>query len=180
MPRYAAFLRGMNLGRRRITNDELCGHVEALGFSEVGAFLASGNVVFDAESEDGAAVARHLATGLETALAYPVPTFVRSAEEVVAIAGRQPFTPDQRARSEGKLQVALLTTEPSKSAASTALDLATFDDQLALVGSELYWLPKAGVSTSNLDFKALETALGLTTVRTHRTLQRLAVKYFYG
>ena len=43
MNRYVAFLRGMNLGRRRIKNPELCAAFEDIGFTNVAAYLASGN-----------------------------------------------------------------------------------------------------------------------------------------
>ena len=33
--RYVAFLRGMNVGGHRLTNAELCGHFEDLGFARV-------------------------------------------------------------------------------------------------------------------------------------------------
>ena len=52
---YVAFLRGMNLGGRRIKNEELRAEFEALGFEEVATFRASGNVIFGAsggESEE--------------------------------------------------------------------------------------------------------------------------------
>jgi uncharacterized protein (DUF1697 family) len=48
--RYVAFLRGMNLGHRRITNAELCACLTSTGFAEVEAFLASGNLIFRAPS----------------------------------------------------------------------------------------------------------------------------------
>ncbi len=54
MERYLALLRGMNLGGRRIKNDELRAEFETLGFEDVGCFRASGNVIFgsdDGESE---------------------------------------------------------------------------------------------------------------------------------
>jgi len=35
MPTHAAFLKGMNLGNRRLTNEELRGHFEAIGMSDV-------------------------------------------------------------------------------------------------------------------------------------------------
>ena len=41
MPRYAAFLRGINVGGHRLTNDELRAHFEALGLREVRVFRAS-------------------------------------------------------------------------------------------------------------------------------------------
>ena len=46
MTRYVAFLRGMNLGNRRIKNPELAAEFERLGFEDVATFRASGNVVF--------------------------------------------------------------------------------------------------------------------------------------
>ena len=46
MDRYVAFLRGMNLGSRRIKNDELRAEFEQLGFEDVATFRASGNVIF--------------------------------------------------------------------------------------------------------------------------------------
>jgi hypothetical protein len=46
MSRYVAFLRGMNLGGRRISNDDLRSRFEALGCEDVATFRASGNVVF--------------------------------------------------------------------------------------------------------------------------------------
>lgn len=82
MSRYAAFLRGMNLGGRRITNDELRSHFEDLGFAEVDAFLASGNVVFTADTEDVGKLAARIESGLEDALDYPVPTFLRTARTI--------------------------------------------------------------------------------------------------
>ena len=54
MDRYIAFLGGMNLGGRRITNDDLSSHFEALGCEEVATFRASGNVIFAADGESPA------------------------------------------------------------------------------------------------------------------------------
>ena len=104
---YVAFLRGMNLGRRRIKNDELCAAFEGMGFENVSAFLASGNVVFDAEDGNQDNVADVVETGLKDALGYDVPTFLRTADEVIAIAKYSPFggfTGD----GVGKVQVAML------------------------------------------------------------------------
>lgn len=38
MPRYCAFLHGINLGRRRVTMDELREHFEALGLADVAKY----------------------------------------------------------------------------------------------------------------------------------------------
>jgi len=41
------WFRGMSLGGRRITNDALLAHCEALGCGDVATFRASGNVIFE-------------------------------------------------------------------------------------------------------------------------------------
>ena len=109
---YAAFLRGMNLGGRRITNRDLAAAVSEVGFEEVETFRASGNVVFAADGGTEKKVSDRLEEGLADSLGYEVPVFLRSAAEVRAIASRKPFKPAQLEASKGKLQVVLLLKKP--------------------------------------------------------------------
>ncbi|HEU4461011.1 MAG TPA: DUF1697 domain-containing protein, partial [Solirubrobacterales bacterium] len=113
MDRYVAFLRGMNLGKRRIKNDELRRHFEAMGFEAVGTFRASGNVIFSAvRREAEAKLADRVEAELDERLGYDVPVFLRSAEEVAAVAAQEPFDAKVMARSKGKLQVSFLKNKP--------------------------------------------------------------------
>jgi uncharacterized protein (DUF1697 family) len=178
MSRYVAFLRGMNLGGRRIKNEELRRHFEEMGFEEVATFRASGNVVFSVsgpEAEDK--LARRMEGELDERLGYDVPVFLRSIEEVAAIAAREPFDPERVARSKGKLQVSLLKKKPTATAKKKALALATDEDLLAIEGRELYWLPSGGISESDLDLKAIDSALGPGTIRTIGTIEQIASKH---
>ncbi len=168
----------MNLGGRRITNDELRSHFEDLGFAEVDAFLASGNVVFTTDTEDVGELATRIEGGLEDALEYPVPTFLRTAERVRSIARHEAFPSREVERSEGKLQVALLGEKPTAADRRAVLELATDEDRLALTERELYWLPSGPMSKSELDLREIERRLGAMTMRTARTIERLAAKYF--
>jgi uncharacterized protein (DUF1697 family) len=177
MGRYVALLRGMNLGGRRIANEALRSHFEALGCEGVATFRASGNVIFASEGETPAKLAARLEGGLAEALGYEVPVFLRSARELLAIAAQEPFEAKRVETSKGKLQVALLTKKPTASAAKKALALATDADRLALARRELYWLPAGGISESDLDWKAIEAALGPTTLRTKGTIDKIAAKY---
>ncbi|HEX7292669.1 MAG TPA: DUF1697 domain-containing protein [Conexibacter sp.] len=179
MLRLAAFLRGMNLGRRRISNADLRAHVEALGFGDVATFRASGNVILTAPDDDAPdAVARRLEAGLREALAYDVPVFARSAERVRAIAALEPFTADELASSKGKPQVMLLARRPSAAARRAALALAPDGDRLVFDGAELHWLPAAGLSDTELDLNALAKAIGPATVRTKGTIELIATRWF--
>jgi uncharacterized protein (DUF1697 family) len=178
MDRYVAFLRGMNLGGRRIKNEDLRAEFETLGFEEVATFRASGNVVFAGDGgEKETALAKRIEGGLGEALGYEVPVFLRGCPEVAAIAGRQPFEPELVAASDGKLQVSLLQKKPSAAARRKILALATDEDLLAVDGREVYWLPSGGILDSDLDLKAAAAIVGADTRRTMGTIEQIAAKY---
>ena len=167
----------MNLGNRRIKNDELRAEFEQLGFAEVATFRASGNVIFaggDGTSER--ALAKKVEAGLGDALGYEVTTFLRSAGEVAAIASQEPFPTKAVESSKGKLQVLLLAKKPSAAAGKKVLALASDEDRLAIEGRELFWLPSGGTIDSGLDLKAIDAALGKGTMRTKGTVDRIAIK----
>lgn len=178
MNRYVAFLRGMNLGNRRITNDDLRLHFEALGCEEVATFRASGNVIFAADGESPAKLTARLEDGLANALDYEVPVFLRSAKELLAVAAHEPFEAKVLDASVGKLQIALLTKKSTAAAARKALALSSDADRLAVEKRELYWLPQGRMSDSELDLKALATILGSMTLRTKGTIDQIAAKHF--
>jgi uncharacterized protein (DUF1697 family) len=180
MERYVAFLRGMNLGNRRIKNDELGREFERMALDGVACFRASGNVIFAAGERDEEALAQRIEAGLAEELGYEVPVFLRNAAELLAIAARSPFDAGSLSASKGKLQVVLLRSKPKSAARKEALGLSTDDDRLAIEGRELYWLPKGGISDSNLDLKAIDAALGQNTIRTQGTVEAIAAKHFAG
>ena len=80
MPRYAAFLRAVNVGGRVVKMDALKKIFESMGLADVETFIASGNVVFSSKGVKG--LDAKIAAGLEKALGYEVPTFVRTVGEI--------------------------------------------------------------------------------------------------
>ncbi|HEY5333122.1 MAG TPA: DUF1697 domain-containing protein [Solirubrobacterales bacterium] len=178
MERYVAFLRGMNLGNRRIKNPELVAHFEAMGLEEVATFRASGNVVFvDPGGEAESKLQKQIEAELGRRLGYDVAVLLRSGEEVVAIAAREPFDAKAIAASKGKPQVDLLARKPGAKAVKEALALAGPDDLMVVEGRELHWLPSVGLSETEVDMKALDAALGKGTMRTAGTVAQIAAKY---
>jgi uncharacterized protein (DUF1697 family) len=176
--RYVAFLRGMNLGRRRIKNDELRDHFEEMGMESVATFRASGNVIFDSDSgESESKLANRVEAELDAALGYDVPVFLRSAVEVAAVAASEPFPVADVEASAGKLQVMLLARKPSAAQRKKVLGLATQEDRLAIEGRELYWLPSGGILDSELDLKAIAATIGAGTQRTMGTIEQIAAKH---
>jgi uncharacterized protein (DUF1697 family) len=176
--RYVAFLRGMNLGNRRITNPELVAHFEAMGLEDVATFRASGNVVFvDPASESESKLQKRVEAELDERLGYDVAVFLRSAKEVAAIAARDPFPAEAIEASKGKPQVVLLGRKPSAKAKKALEAIAPEGDLMVVEDRELHWLPTVGLSETDLDTKALDKALGKGTTRTAGTIEQIAAKY---
>jgi len=176
MERYVAFLRGMNLGGRRIKNEELKQEFDELGLSDISCFRASGNVIFASEEKGEEKLKQRIEAGLGESLGYKVPVFLRNAAELEAVSAQEPFDPALVSASKGKLQVAFLPAAPKAKARKQALALASDEDRLALEGRELYWLPSGGISESDLDLKAIESAVGPWTMRTKGTVDQIAAK----
>jgi uncharacterized protein (DUF1697 family) len=178
MERFVAFLRGMNLGNRRIKNPELIAHFEAMGLEDVATFRASGNVVFvDPAGEAESKLQKRVEKELDERLGYDVAVFLRSAKEVAAIAARDPFPAKAMAASKGKPQVVLLGRKPSAKAKKALREITPEGDLMEVEGRELHWLPTVGLSETELDTKALDAALGKGTTRTAGTIEQIAAKY---
>jgi uncharacterized protein (DUF1697 family) len=178
-PEYGAFLRGINVGTaHRVGSADLRACFEGVGLTNVATFRTSGNVAFDGEGASPGDLRARIEEALEGMLGYDVSVFLRTADEVRAIAAQDPFTPAQAEGSKGKLQVMMFAGKPATGARKTVLALATDEDALAFGDRELYWLPSGGMSDSKLDLKAIWSVLGTNTIRTKGTVDRMAAKFF--
>jgi uncharacterized protein (DUF1697 family) len=179
MSEYAAFLRGVNVGKaHRVGSAELRGCFERAGLTDVATFRTSGNVAFDGDGASADDLRARIEKALESMLGYDVTVFLRTAQEIRAIAAQEPFARAQVERTRGKLQVIMLTGKPAAGARKSVLGLATDEDALAFGDRELYWLPSGGMSDSGLDLKAIWQVLGTITIRTKGTVDQMAAKFF--
>lgn len=91
MTRYVALLRGIGPGNPKMSNENLRGVCENLGFDNVQTVISSGNIVF--EADDSAAV--QLEAVLEKAwpreLGFESTTIIRSREELEQLVASDPF-----------------------------------------------------------------------------------------
>lgn len=178
--RYAAFLRGINLGGRRASGSELATAFEATeGISGAAPFMASGNVVFDeATRRRPATIAAAVEASILESFGWDSKVFLRDAGEIAALAALEPFTRQQLAASAGKPQIVLFENEISSADAQKVLELTPDGDVMIAGRRELHWLPGAGLSESDLDMKAIDRLLGTGTTRTANTIRRLHAKHF--
>jgi uncharacterized protein (DUF1697 family) len=173
VPRYVAFLRAINVGGHVVKMNVLREQFEALGFSDVDTFIASGNVLFSSRAKGMAALERKIEDRLKAALGYEVATFVRTCDEVSAVAAYAPFPPAML-RTAVSLWVGFLGA-PVPSAGQAALRaLETPIHAFHVNGREIYWLRRTKQSESALSNTGVERALKTRcTFRGMNTIVRL-------
>lgn len=105
MTRYAAFLRGVNLGRRTTKSADLVAAFAELGFPGARTLIASGNVLFDADDE--AELAKRIEAGLAEKFGFEIGAVLRRLDALHAMVAAEPFKAVP-ADADAKLYVALL------------------------------------------------------------------------
>ncbi|MCL7960442.1 MAG: DUF1697 domain-containing protein [marine benthic group bacterium] len=182
MQPYVAFLRGINVGGHRVTMDQLRGLFEDMGFSNVSTFIASGNVVFSASSEDVGSLAARIEQCLADQLGYDVATLIRSPAELEAIAAFGAADAGTDEPSTTSLYVVLLQTPASDDLRSRLSGLRSEMDEFRFSGREIYWLLQGKISESRLFGRVFEKAIrGVpNTTRNITTIRRLVAKLGTG
>jgi uncharacterized protein (DUF1697 family) len=178
MLKYVAFLRAVNVGGHIVKMDHLRRLFEALGFSNVETFIASGNVIFDSSSKNGKTLENKIESSLEEAFGYRVDAFVRTIPELAMIAQHKPF-PEPELNADGNTLYILFTRdEPNAESKLKILTFRTDVDDFQITGREVYWLSRTTISQSKISGAQIERALGMpATMRNANTARRLARKY---
>ncbi|HVS39346.1 MAG TPA: DUF1697 domain-containing protein [Gemmataceae bacterium] len=178
MHRYIAFLRGINLGKRRVKMDQLRDLFQALNFVNVSTFLASGNVIFDAAEADAADLERRIEAHLHAALGYPVDTLLRTPAELAVVAAFRPFAAAEIEAPGHTLHIGFLRDVPAEAAARKLLSLRTEYDDFHVHGRELYWLCRGRFSDSLVGWPVVaRTIATASTMRNRSTVQKLAAMH---
>ena len=179
MPVFAAFLRGVNVGRTgRIKMADLKQALAGQGFTDVETYLQSGNLVF-CTSDTAAAASTKIETVLSNEFALCTPAVLRSAQEMCALATAHPFPPAAMAQaalqSDGaeSYYVQLCKAPPPKEALDALGALQTGGAQLYPAGSDLYLLLPGGIRNAKLAQKAAQL-VPLATVRNFNTISAVA------
>ena len=179
MPHYIAFLRGMNLGNRRLKMDVLRGLFEKLKFSDVETFIASGNVIFTAKSSDPRKLEQQIEAHLEKSLGYAVDTFVRTRAEVTAVAAFRPFSAADHNHPDHTIHAGFLREPLSTAQAKLLIACRTDVDEFFVRGREYYWLCriKSNESKAWVSPQMKLVKLPTSSMRNVTTIGKLATLY---
>ena len=91
MPRYVAFLRGINVGGHVVKKEKLQEAFTSLGFQNISTYKQSGNVVFESDSGNIDEIKKKIESKLQEALGYDVAVFVRNIAQLKEIVDSEPF-----------------------------------------------------------------------------------------
>ncbi len=174
MTKYIAFLRAINVGGHTVKMDYLSKLFEALSFSNVETFIASGNVIFETTVKNATALEKKIAEHLKKSLGYEVDTFLRTIQEVAEIEKRSPFTAKNK---EDSVYVAFLHETPNTVSTSALMALKNTANNFAILEREVYWL-RLGKEDPLFLKNPLEKGIKLSaTMRNMTTIKKIFEKY---
>jgi uncharacterized protein (DUF1697 family) len=172
--RYAALLRGINVGgRKKVPMAPLRELLAGLGYADVVTHLQSGNAVFSAPGKSSQALAGAIAKAVAGEFGMDVKVVIRTHAELAGVTRRSPLPAGPA--NPSRFFVAFLSAEPEADA-TAALESMSFDpDQVWISGSEAFlWCP-AGAADTKLTNNFLEKRLKVTaTSRNWNTVLKLA------
>lgn len=149
MTRYAAFLRGVNVGGVNLTMAEVAAALTGAGFADVRTILATGNVLLASP-----ATAEGVRTGAETALrerfGYDAWVLVYDVDAVRAIVDAYPFEPER----DGQHSYVTLVRDSQVLDELAALAPGP-DEKIARGDGVIYWQVPRG--------RTLDSTIGKTT-----------------
>lgn len=174
MTRYVAFLRAVNLGRRRVPMATARDALERLGYGDVASFVNSGNLLFT--SADQASGCEHaIRTELEDVFGFEVTTFVRTGAEVRALATDRPFGPV----APGHTHFVLLPLKRLSAQDKADVEAMSNDhDEVVVIGRDVHWLIRSRSTETTLGPTRWTQALpgNPTTARNTTMMARLVAK----
>jgi uncharacterized protein (DUF1697 family) len=170
--RYAALLRGINVGgRQKVPMSDLRELLAGLGLAEVSTYLQSGNAVFSCDQRPHDELAEVIKAGVAARTGISCAVLIRTGAELAGVLDRTPLAAPH---TPSRYFVAYLSGEPDQARAEAVLTQSFEPDQIWISGREAYlWCPS--MPDSKLTNAFIERQLGVTaTARNWNTAQKLA------
>jgi len=177
MPRYVAFLRGINLGSRQVKNTQLVKIFAAAGIPDAEPFIASGNVIFDSKSRSETALTGRIEGAIFEEMGFEAKTFLRTLADLAEVGTQKPFKAPRHASAKAYV-IGFLDTPCTAAEKKTILGFAGPKDEFHVDGREVYWLSQTLQSESPVFKIPFDKRVGRTsTWRNINTVQRIVAKY---
>lgn len=173
--KYAALLRGINVGgNKKVSMAELRALVEKLGFEDPKTLLQSGNLVFSSKQQPSTKLEQTLEAATESKLGVQCSYLVRTQDEWKKILDANPY--GSMAKTDpSHLAVTFCREAPDAAAVKTLRAEIRGDEELEVIGRELYICYPHGMGESKLALALSKNKLGtICTARNWNTVQKIA------
>lgn len=166
-----AFLRAVNVGKRRVAMATAVEVLQGLGYDDVWSYINSGNLVFEATGER-ADLEDAIAEALEAEFGFEITTFVRTAAEVRKLLTFEPFTVGEA----DTYFVTFLKAPPSAAAARELESHSNDFDTILVEGRDVHWRMHGLSSATTVDKKKWKVVGEHSTSRNTTMLRKLLAK----
>jgi uncharacterized protein (DUF1697 family) len=169
VPRYVAFLRGINLGStNKISMPRLRELTEGLGYTDVVTYINSGNLILTG-TDPAATIEQRLAEAIADELGLKIDVAVRTPARLASIVAENPF-PDG---DPSYVTVAFLTRAAPAEAKRKIAEVATDKEPYVFSGQQVYVHYTEGQARSKLAARFSDVIGVSATVRTLRTVTKV-------
>ncbi|WP_055398859.1 MULTISPECIES: DUF1697 domain-containing protein [unclassified Mycobacterium] len=169
MTKYAAFLRGVNVGGVNLKMAEVASALTDAGFADVRTILATGNVLLESSAR-AASVRKKAEAALRERFGYDAWVLVYDLEAVRAIVNAYPFEPEV----DGYQSYVTFVAEPAVLDELAGLGAAD-DEKIARGDRVVYWQVRKGATLDSTIGKTMGKPRykSSTTTRNLRTLAKV-------
>ncbi len=149
MHTYIALLRGINVGgHNKLPMQELKSVLATLALSNVRTYIQSGNVVFQSERADSAALAAEITAAIGQSHGFSPAVLLLTAEELRAAMAANPFPAGEE--EPKSLHLFFLDAPPTNVDLASLAALKKANERYQLVGKVFYLHAPDGIGRSKL------------------------------
>jgi uncharacterized protein (DUF1697 family) len=173
MPRYVALLRSVNVaGHGRLSMSELRDSFCELGTTDVSTYIQSGNVVFTSPERNNARLVAAIEHQLERDFGHAPAVILRTVADLARVVAASPYP--QKGAEPARHHVTFLAEPPGAERLAAFSAPASGNDELSIVGKEIYVHTPDGYGKTKLTGALLERRLGVvSTTRNWNTVLAL-------
>ncbi len=177
VPRYVAFLRAVNVGKRQVKMADLRTVLEEAGYTEVETYIQTGNVLVRTPARSAHRVATGLGAAIETWKGFAVPCVVRTPRQLRELVSAVDAVP-ALLQPEGRRYVAIADGEVPAAAAAELDAWADDGERVRVLGSAVLAELGNPFHESRLTNTRVEKITGLTTTwRDLKVVRELAERW---
>jgi uncharacterized protein (DUF1697 family) len=171
--KYAAFLRGINVGgKNKIKMEALREVFNTLGFQNVKTYINSGNVVFETDKTVDKKLAEAIEKAIEKEFSLKIKVIVRTFDEIKEIVKNNPF--DRQFENDKDLHVFFIDEELTAEKREQLISNNNENEIYAVRNREIFCLLRVRVSDSLMGRDFISKKLKVSaTARNWRTVNKI-------